>query len=447
MSNNKKSSSLTESSSAEDWMTKPENIADIGQGWKSRLIVTEKNIPKRLLANAIIAFTYAPEWLGVLGFNKFSLDIVILKNTPWKAEPGTKWTDQQDRLAANWLQTNGVEVGLEVAGQAIQTVAHERSFHPVQQYLESLEWDGVHRVNQWLNAYMGVKHDPYTSAVGERWLISAVARIMNPGCQVDHCLVLEGEQGMLKSSALRALAVRDEWFTDQISQLGTKDAALETMGVWIIEMGELSAMRKAEVEHVKGFLSRRVERFRPPYGKRPIEAPRQCVFAATTNDSEYLNDPTGARRFWPVKVGQIQVADVTRDKDQLWAEAFHLYRNGVHWWFDTAELTQLAQTEQSDRYQSESWEEPISQWIKNPTQRYENSQPISPWFDSDQESFTVSDILIHALGKTPVKQAPGDAKRVGNILRHLGYRPYDRPAGQPRPPRRWRYRPHTTTES
>jgi len=232
-----------------------------------RLVVTDNGKPKALLANAIIALTYAPEWEGVLGFNEFSLDTVALKNTPWAAAAGLRWTDQEDRLTADWLQHNGIEVGLEIAGQAVQTVARGRAFHPVREYLDSLKWDGVRRLGQWLNVYLGAEQNAYVAAVGTRWLISAVARVRNPGCQVDCCLVLEGKQGILKSSVHRKLAVRDEWFTDEIAELGTKDASLQTMGVWIIEMGELSGMHKAELEHVKAFITRRIERLPPALRK------------------------------------------------------------------------------------------------------------------------------------------------------------------------------------
>ena len=419
------------------------SAASIADAWRKRLVVTAKGKPKALLANAIIALKYAPEWDGVLGFNEFSLDTVVLKGTPWGADVGLRWTDQEDRLTTDWLQHNGIEVGLEIAGQAVQTVARARSFHPVRQYLDSLKWDGVHRLDQWLNVYLGVEQNAYVAAVGARWLISAVARVLNPGCQVDCCLVLEGEQGVLKSSALRKLAVRDEWFTDEIAELGTKDASLQTMGVWIIEMGELSGMHKAELEHVKAFITRRIERFRPPYGKRLVTSPRQCVFSASTNDDEYLIDPTGGRRFWPVRCcTEIKIDAIARDRDQLWAEAFERFRAGESWWLDTTALNRFAQMEQADRYQGDVWEEPISRWITDPSQRLdEDGHPVAD-LTSDGASVTIADILNHGIGKTPDKQTPADTNRVSRILRSLGYRRFrpGRPApGEPRPGGR-RYR-------
>ena len=139
-------------------------------------------------------------------------------------------------------------------------------------------------------------------AIGPRYLISAVARIYKPGCQVDHMLVLEGPQGKQKSTALRTLAVRDAWFTDRLSHVASKDAVLEMAGVIIVETAEMDTLFRASSSATKSFLTRRDDRFRPPYGKHPIRLKRQCVFAGSINPpaNGYLKDPTGARRFWPV---------------------------------------------------------------------------------------------------------------------------------------------------
>src|SRR5262249_42604988 len=151
-----------------------------------------------------------------------------------------------------------------------------------------------------------------------KFLISAVARIYEPGCQADHIIILESDQGEGKSTALRIMG--DPFFTDDLAELGTKDASLATAGVWIIELSELDAMTRADRSRIKSFVSRRVDRYRPVYGRRLVETKRQCVFAGSVNDSEYLKDDTGARRFWPVRCGRIDLDGIRRDKDQLWAE-------------------------------------------------------------------------------------------------------------------------------
>ena len=291
--------------------------------------------PERLLANAITALRHAPEWEGVLGFNEFSQQVVTHRPTPWGKQVGSRWADTDDSLATEWLQGEaGIFVGSNTVAEAVQTVARENGFHPVRNYLKSLVWDKVSRIDNWLIDYLGSTDSQFLRAVGSRWLISAVARIFQPGCQADHVLLLEGPQGIRKSSALRAL-VGDEMFADHIADLGSKDSRLDLLGKWVIEMSELVSMRRGEVERVKAFLTARTDHFRPPYGRRAVDVPRQNVFAASTNDGQPFVDATGNRRFWPVRCGEIDAEGIQRDRDQLWAEAYHRYRQGEVWWLDT----------------------------------------------------------------------------------------------------------------
>ena len=183
-----------------------------------------------------------------------------------------------------------------------------------------------------MQTYFHVEDSEYVRAIGSRYLISAVARIYEPGCKVDHMLVLEGPQGKQKSEALRTLAINDDWFTDRLSHLASKDAVLETAGVLLVEIAEMDALTKATSSAIKSFLTRRHDRFRPPYGKHTINLPRQCVFAATINPpvGGYLKDPTGARRFWPVACrGMIDRDGLEKVRDQLWAEAVHQFKAGA----------------------------------------------------------------------------------------------------------------------
>ena len=282
-----------------------------GSAWKKDLLrskppmnTTEGRILP-VLANAIAAFRHAPEWGGVLAFNEFGFGTVVLKPAPWGVVPKGEWTDHEDRLAAEWLQRQGILVSVDVAGQAVQTAARDHPFHPVKAYLQGLRWDGVERLDRWLSTYLGADDTDYSRAVGSRWLISAVARIFQPGAKADCCLILEGPQGIRKSTALRTIA--GEYFTDELADLGSKDAAMQTRGVWIIELSELDNLSHAEVARIKAFMSRTTDRFRPPYGMRLVESPRQCVFAGTVNHGTYLRDETGGRRFWPVVCGRIDV--------------------------------------------------------------------------------------------------------------------------------------------
>ena len=395
--------------------------------WYDHLILNQNGNPKPILANAIIALRYAPEWCGVLAFNEFSIGTVALKAPPWNGAVSiAEWTDHEDRLTADWLQHAGIIVSVEIAGQAIQVVARDRRFHPVREYLDSLKWDGTKRIDAWLSDYLGAERNDYTAAVGARWLISAVARIYNPGAKADHCLILEGTQGLLKSTALKTIAV--EWFTDEIAELGSKDAAMQTRGVWIIEIAELDSMTRADVSKIKAFMSRACDRFRPPYGRRLIESPRQCVFAGTVNQSAYLRDDTGGRRFWPVACTRILIDDLARDRDQVWAEAVVRYRSGSPWWLNSRELNRDAEQEQAARYVGDPWSELIAGWLKDPTQRFDEGVPLSP-FTSSAESVSISDVLLHCIGKRQELWTQSDQNRVAACLQSFGWERYRKRIG------------------
>src|SRR3984893_9713188 len=297
-------------------------VRDAATAWRTHLILDLHGAPKAFLANAITAFRHAPEWRGVLAYDGFSLKTVATAPPPWEAGCNDwrerNWTPHDDALATNWCQHSGMSVGRDVAQAAIDGVARDRSFHPIRDYLHDLEWDRHPRLGTWTSAFLGAAGTPYTSEVGIKCLLSAVARVMQPGCKVDSVPILEGPQGVGKSSALRALF--GPWFTDEIADLGSKDAALQTQGAWLIELAELDSLHRAEISKIKAFLSRTTDRFRPPYERRVIENPRQCVFAGTTNSEAYLKDETGGRRFWPIRVREIDLDGLGAARDQLWAQ-------------------------------------------------------------------------------------------------------------------------------
>jgi predicted P-loop ATPase len=370
-----------------------------------------------VLANAIAAFLHAPEWSGVLAFNEFGFGTVVLKPAPWGVVAKGEWTDHEDRLAAEWLQRQGILVSVEVAGQAVQTAARDHPFHAVRAYLQKLRWDGVERLDRWLSTYLGAEDTQYSRAVGSRWLISAVARIFHPGAKADCCLILEGPQGIRKSTALRTIA--GEYFTDELADLGSKDAAMQTRGVWIIELSELDNLSHAEVARIKAFMSRTTDRFRPPYGMRLVESPRQCVFAGTVNHCTYLRDETGGRRFWPVVCGRIDVDTLARDRDQLWAEAKVRFDSGYVWWLDTPDLVQLASDQQEARYEGDPWEE-----------------VIGPWLES-RESTAISEVLEKCISKPQALWTQTDKIRAARCLRAQGWVRYRERQGSRL---EWRYR-------
>ena len=399
-------------------------VSFAGFNWREELIRSNPSPANRqghiypVLANAITAFRHAPEWKGVLAFNEFELAPTIMRRRPGTPlAGGNSWTDQEDRLAADWLQRNGILVDVNTAAQAAQTVAKDHSFHPVRQYLDSVHWDGVQRLDKWLSIYLGAEDGNYTRAVGARWLISAVARIYRPGVKADCCLILEGPQGIKKSTALQTLA--GSYFTDELADLGSKDSALQTRGVWIIELSELDTLSRSEVSRIKAFMSRTTDRFRPPYGKRLIESPRQCVFAGTVNHSNYLRDDTGARRFWPVVCGLIDIAALTHDRDQLWAEAKARFDRGDPWWLETNELVSVATQEQSDRFESDPWEEVLAPWV------------------SARISVSISEALSCCLDKPRAQWTQIDKNRIARCFRSLGWERYRERQGIAL---EWRYR-------
>ncbi len=191
----------------------------------------------------------------------------------------------------------------------------------VRDYLDALVWDGVPRIDRWLVEYAGVEDSSYIRAVSRAFLVAAVRRVRQPGCSFDTMLVLEGAQGTGKSSALRILAISDDWFTDDVS-MGSREVIEATAGKWIVEMSEIEGMGQGDVAALKAFLATRTDQARPAYQREVVKVPRQFVIVGTTSASEYLKDSTGNRRFWPVHVGRSFDLDRLRaDRDQLWAEA------------------------------------------------------------------------------------------------------------------------------
>jgi predicted P-loop ATPase len=247
---------------------------------------------------------------------------------------------------------------------ATRMVAGANRFHPVRDYLHSLKWDGTGRIETWLIDYFGAEDTPFVRAVSRTWLLGAVARILTPGCKFDFMLILEGMQGLEKSTAFNILAAKDEWFTDNLQgDLHNKDAVQNLQGAWIVEMPELDGLNKSEVSMLKAFLSRKVDKIRVPFDKLPKEFPRQCVLAGTSNESAYLRDHTGGRRFWPVCVDEVDTNGLKEIRDQLWAEAV--------WYVDfigerpelPREIWEAAAVEQEARRAIDPWEDVLRKHV------------------------------------------------------------------------------------
>ena len=384
--------------------------------WKDLLLQTEAGAPRAILANAITALRAAPEWKGVLAYNQFSSRSVIQRPTPWST--CGSWTDSDDILFANWLQHNGISVGSNIAAEASSVVSKDRSFHPVKDWLNSLIWDGDARIGRFLSDYYGSDSNLYTNSIGKMWLISAVARVMQPGCQADHCLILESDQGIRKSTSLRILA-SDDWFTDQISNLDMPQASQDLQGKWIVEFADLVRMGTSEANTLKSFITRRIDHFRPPYGRRVVDFPRQTIFSASTNDKTYLIDPTGGRRFWSVECRSIELDALRDDREQIWAEAVYLYKSGMQWWIEDPELLKQAKIEQATRQNSDSWDKPIWKWVSDQKQQNANKGRRS-----DEFFIVAEEVLEICMEKKPGSWGPGDKARVGKVLKARGMERY-----------------------
>lgn len=414
--------------------------------WYNRLRQDMAGTPERNEANVIIALTSDVAFAGVLAFDDFAQAIVVRQPLPWDGTTGPfprPWEDADEVRTAEWLQLRGVNVAPMVVGRAIGAVARDHRIHPVRDWLDHLRWDGTPRIETWTSTYLGAEPTAFHHTVGALWLISAVARIFRPGVKADHMLILEGPQGARKSTALKVLA-GEEWFTDELPELGSKDAAIHMQGIWIVEIAELDAIGRAEVSRIKAFLTRTTDRFRPPYGRYTVEVPRQCIFAGTVNPDTYLRDETGNRRFWPLRCGTIDIAALARDRDQLWAEAVHRFREGAIWWIDDAALLAEARTEQESRYQGDAWDARIDRWLTHDTRSVNRGHAgYEDWQEEEIErvdpirDVSVGEILEAALGIEPAKWTKIDQMRVGAWLKSRHWERYRRRTGEAR---EWRYR-------
>jgi predicted P-loop ATPase len=376
--------------------------------WTDRLILNKDGKIVANLANLILILREAPKWRGVLGYDEFAVRVVVRKCPPWGEEAVAPWNDHFDSLTRAWLQMQEINAAAGDVGKAVQAAARHNPFHPVRDYFNSLVWDGVPRLDAWLVTHFHAEDTPYIRAIGPRYLISSVARIFNPGCKVDHTIILEGPQGKQKSEALRALVHNESWFTDRLSHVASKDAAMEIAGVQVIEIAEMDALLKAAPSAAKAFLTRRQDPFRPPYGRHVIRLPRQCVFAATINppaDGRYLTDPTGARRFWPVACrDMIDLDGLRAARDQLWAEAVARFCAGEKWWLETPQLEALATVEQDARFEVDPLEEPVREWV------------------GDRIDVSLWDVIKHVLGFTREQCPQKFQKRVSRILGRMGFK-------------------------
>lgn len=324
---------------------------DIEVDWRDELTRKENGSLNPTISNLKLILSNDPDLKGALAYDEFSRQQMLCRSIPWRhVDLSTSWTDIDVIQLRSYLEDNYGYLGNEnKINDAVEIIMDGNKYHPIKKYLSNLNWDRRERINTVLIDYLGAEDNEYTKAVGRKWLIAAVARIINPGCKFDNMLILVGDQGIGKSQFFKQIVGNLEWFSDSVSKAdSTRDAMEQLAGKWIIEFGELSAMARSKVEHIKAHLSRTTDSYRPAYGRRKIDFQRQCIFGGSTNSDEFLTDQTGNRRFWPVKVNNTDRMWNEMEPeivDQIWAEALYCFESGEKLHLDP-ELEQLAIREQ-----------------------------------------------------------------------------------------------------
>jgi putative DNA primase/helicase len=360
-----------------------------------------------------------PGWADALAFNELTHAVEV--RPPWPPVAGIAKGEPEplDELRhvlpiQRYFQQQGHDATKTTVWDALMLHAIANAHHPVRAYLDGLIWDGTPRLYLLCERYFGalMPADPaqvqgyrdYLACAGRYTMVGAAARVYRPGCKMDTILVLVGEkQGERKSQAIEALSPTRAWWSENVAKdLLGKESKEDLCGKWLIELAELHHLRDSP-EALKSFLSTSVDRFRPPYARASADHPRQCALFGTANDL-VLTDPTGNRRFWPFKVGALDLKAIENDRDQLWAEAVHAFKGGGDWWPTQAESGLFENQQQQFEY-FDTWQTQIYQWA------------------SVQQKFTMSE-LFDALKANLTNgwiPKPGDENRAGSCLRRLGY--------------------------
>ena len=358
------------------------------------LDVTDKKKTIGSLRNMVHVLAHDPRWEGRIRWSLFE-QIVVLDGKPLR--------DNDLSRIAIWLdEVYGVRGAADNLHRAVNCVAEEHAFHGPRDWLNALAWDGTPRLDGLLATYFGAEDTPLHRKFSAGWLIGACARLFEPGCQLDTMLMLIGGQGVGKSQACAALVPDRAWFGDTPFDIGNKDAFINLHGKWIYELAECEALKKASDDARKAFITSRHDRYRKPFGRLAEDHPRQVVFVATTNGTEILTDPTGARRFWTVLVGRPDVEGLRRDRDQLFAEALIRYRTGEPWHLDAEHAALLVEAQRQFEV-PEAWED-----------------VLAPWVERQEAPFTVEDALRDGLGLPFDRWDATRRQRVGKALARLG---------------------------
>lgn len=364
------------------------------------------------LTNAVLLLSHDEAFAGCYRRNLLSGDVELVRALPnglalRPPDLGALTEYHPTYTVAAIQHVTKTTFPLETTRAAIEAAAEQDPFNPLHDYLSGLVWDGTPRVELWLSNYLGAPPTRYVNDVGRWWLISAIARAFRPGCKVDHTLLLRGAQGAKKSTAAAILG--GEFTLQRLPSVRDYDRAAHALaGHWIVEIAELDSFRGAAASQIKEFLTLTQDYYRPPYARYHVTRQRTCVMIGTTNEDSPLRDATGGRRFWPVEVRELNRPALERDRDQLWAEAVHLFRAGERWWPEVQGERQEVEAAQEDAYDEDAWEPRVADWIAADVRR-------------SDDGFTTGEVLGGAIGLEPGKWSRAEQTRIGSILHRLGY--------------------------
>jgi predicted P-loop ATPase len=322
--------------------------------WAMELKSDDKNGYLNSIDNLVIILENDRLLKNKFGYNEFTYRFVVTGELYWSKDYPRDWSDSDEANLRHYMEKVYGIRGKDNIKDAVTITALKNRFHPVREYLESVVWDGTKRLETLFCDYLGADKSDYVKFVTRKTLVAAVARIFHPGIKFDNVLTLVGRQGCGKSQIIKRLA--GDWFSDSLTTVQGKEAFEQIQGFWLIEMPELSALRKAETEAIKAFTAKAEDSYRAPYERYAVTRKRQCIFLGTTNRYEFLKDPTGNRRFWPIDVHPSRAAkNMWEELDetevgQIWAEAVTLYNRGESVYIDKAELKTIVEEEQEKHF-------------------------------------------------------------------------------------------------
>jgi putative DNA primase/helicase len=414
------------------------------QPWQGKLELNPKTgAPVRKLLNALLVVESDPAFQGAILFNNLRYQATVMRPMPWDKINGVweprEWADADDAELAIWMQSNGLNFPTALVAEAVQIVARRNHYHPIKDYFARIVWDGEHRLETMAVDYFGADDTPYNRTIMLKWMISGVARVYRPGqAKVDCMIVLEGPQGIYKSTALSVIGdpCGAGSFTDSISAFDTRHAAEEVRGVWLIEISELDAVRRAaDVSMVKSFLSKTSDRYRPPYGRNVQNFPRQCFFGGSTNSNSWNRDDTGGRRFWPLVCGIISIEALRANIDQLWAEAYTRYLTGEPWWLEDAKIIATAKEMVEERQPEDPWSDKVGRIVDDFTRIVPGTETTRP-VAFGAAAWVTTEQILREVGVETGKFNLGDSQRVATVLRKKGWQ---RKLVRVGTDRQWRY--------